>query len=247
LIIIQAIILLASIFFIEITLDKEDEIMEMTLREFMEDYEDSDGDGYIDNLKSFNFKDKVRISDIVANKYFKDFGRATLIICERSFPILLSGGAENIELGDPIMVVWDIGVYNIKGITMELPEELNRYYLKEYEIFLNFTSPEGEMNFSETSPGNFTGGLVFISYDVKIRDCKINITDASDGFCETVGPPMSGYQYTTSGGLGLKYTDINRNSRIDIGDKWNISCAAHGDQIKLTYETLDVIAIYTFS
>lgn len=262
LIVIQAILLLASISFSRIVPDEEDEIIEMTLMEFMEDYEDSDGDGIIDNLRSLDLEDKVRISDVVAKTHFINWGHYTLIICESvmdlewSFPIFLPWRAENIEEGDPIMVVWHISQFNIKGIIMELPEELNRYYIFQEEIFVNTTNPKGkldnitlpvgELDFTETTSGNFTGGVVSQNYEFRLYDCSITIIDASDGSTASIGPPVpSGYPISTSGGLRLKYTDTNRDGKVNIGDWWNISNGANNDQIKLLHYVGDIIMMYT--
>ncbi len=108
------------------------------------------------------------------------------------------------------------------------------------------TAPTGALDFTDQGGGNYIGGIVSLSDDLKLSDCSITIIDVSDGSSAAQGPPLrSGIPITTSGGLSLKYSDTNSNSEMDAGDVWIISNGADGDQIKLIYKTGKQIALYT--
>jgi hypothetical protein len=252
-IIVVVIIILSLMFFFVMNPEDEGVVKEMTIREFMEDYEDSDGDGEIDNLKSLNAGDKVRISDKVADIHYDYDAEMTLIQCESAedlelkFAIVLDGDqSDRYEIGDPISVTWHIKRYEINGLTIELPKEFYSYLIKAGTMDGTTTSPTGAFDFVENSPGNFTGGIISLSDKVKLTESSITIIDVSDGSAASQGPPLqSGIPIITSGGLTLEFTDTNGNNQMDAGDVWTISNGASGDQIKWIYETGNVIAMYT--
>ncbi len=108
------------------------------------------------------------------------------------------------------------------------------------------TAPTGALDFTDQGGGNYTGGIVSLSDDVKLTDCSVTIIDASDGSSASQGPPLqSGVPITTAGGLEVKFSDTNPNQQIDAGDVWTIKNGADGDQIKLIHDTGKQIAIYT--
>jgi hypothetical protein len=110
------------------------------------------------------------------------------------------------------------------------------------------TTPTGALSFTETSVGNYTGGIIALSDELKLSEASITIIDVSDGSAASQGPPLqSGIPFTTSGGLSLTFTDTNANRKMDAGDVWVISNAASGDQIKLVHEDGEMIATYTLS
>lgn len=93
-------------------------------------------------------------------------------------------------------------------------------------------SPRGSLDFTETSPGNYTGGIIWLSDEVKLSQAIITINDVSDASVASQGPPLlSGVPITTSGGLSLTFTDTNNNNRMDPEDVWTISNGAEGDRI----------------
>jgi hypothetical protein len=108
-------------------------------------------------------------------------------------------------------------------------------------------TPMGSFDFTETSPGNYTGGIIWLSGEVQLSQAIITINDVSAASVASQGPPLqSGVPITTSGGLSLTFTDMNSNNRIDPEDVWTISNAAEGDQIKwLHAATGSTIAMYT--
>lgn len=251
-IIVIVIIILALMFFLVLN-PEEEEIKEMTQREFMEDYEDSDGDGDIDNLKSLNPGDRVRISDKVADIHYDYDADMTLIQCESAedlelkFAIVLDGDqSDRYDIGDPISVIWHIKKYEINGLSIELPKEFYSYLIKAGMVDGTTTSPTGALDFYDVGDGNYTGGIISLSEEVKLYESSFTIIDISDGSSASQGPPViSGIPITTSGGLSLKYTDVNSNEKMDAGDVWTISNGEEGDQIKWLYETGNVIAMYT--
>jgi hypothetical protein len=252
-IVIVAIIILALMFFLVLNPEDEGEVKEMTQREFMEDYEDSDGDGDIDNLKSLNPGDKVRISDKVADIHYDYDADMTLIQCESaedlelSLAIVLDGDqSDRYEIGDPISVTLHIKRYEINGKSVELPKEFYSYLLEIGTMDETTTSPTGAFDFSETSTGNYTGGLVSLSSEVKLEDCSWTIIDVSTGASASQGPPIiSGTPVQAGRGLKLTFTDANSNEKVDAGDVITLENAAEGDQIRLIHDTGKSIAAYT--
>lgn len=110
------------------------------------------------------------------------------------------------------------------------------------------TAPTGALDFHETTTGNYTGGIVSLSDQVKLSDASITIIDATDGSSASQGPPLvSGTPITTSGGMSLKFTDTNNNNRIDAGDVWTVTGGADDDSIRLIHETGKSIATYTLT
>jgi flagellin-like protein len=106
------------------------------------------------------------------------------------------------------------------------------------------TAPTGAFNFTEPTPGNYTGSVISLSDTVKIADASVTIVDVSDGSSKSQDPLQDGVAFSTSGGLTCKYEDSNSNARIDAGDVWSITGGAKDDQIKLIHETGKGIAEY---
>lgn len=108
------------------------------------------------------------------------------------------------------------------------------------------TVPTGAFDFTETSNGNYTGGIVSLSGEVRLSDCSITIIDTSTGASASQGPPIrSGYPVQAGSGLKLTFTDTNSNKKVDAGDVWTLTNAQKNDQIKLIHDTGKAIAAYT--
>jgi flagellin-like protein len=108
------------------------------------------------------------------------------------------------------------------------------------------TAPTGAFDFTETSTGNYTGGVISLSDDVKLSDCSWTIIDTSTGASASQGPPiLSGTAVQAGTGLKLTFTDTNANSKVDAGDVINLVNADKNDQIKLIHDTGKSIAAYT--
>jgi hypothetical protein len=108
------------------------------------------------------------------------------------------------------------------------------------------TSPVGAFDFTETSTGNYTGGIVSLSDTLPLSDCSIAIIDTSTGASASGGPPLPEYTISTgSDGLTLRYYDTNSNNKVDAGDVWTLTNAYKNDQIKLIHETGKLVATYT--
>lgn len=252
-IIVAAIIILALMFFLVLNPEDEDGIKEMTMLEFVEDYEDSNGDGDIDNLKSFDEGDKVRISDTVSDIYYDDDIDMTLFLCESNedsqlsfFAIVLDGDRSGqYEIGDPISITWHIKIYEINEKSVELPMEYYSYLLVAGTMSHTTTTPTGALSFTENAPGNYTGGIISLSAQVLLSESSITIIDVSDASSAFQGPLQSGVPIITSGGMTLTFTDTNANMKMDAGDVWTITNGESGDNIKWVHENGKAIAMYT--
>jgi hypothetical protein len=108
------------------------------------------------------------------------------------------------------------------------------------------TAPTGAFDFTETTTGNYTGGIISLSDDVRLSECSWAVIDVSTGASASQGPPiMSGRPVQAGSGLKLTFTDTNSNSKVDAGDVVTLENAAKGDQIKLIHDTGKSIAAYT--
>jgi hypothetical protein len=108
------------------------------------------------------------------------------------------------------------------------------------------TSPTGAFDFTETTTGNYTGGIVSLSDEVRLSDCSWTIIDTSTGASASQGPPIrSGIPLQAGSGLRLTFTDTNSNDKVDAGDVVTLENAEKGDQIKFIHDTGRSIATYT--
>jgi hypothetical protein len=108
------------------------------------------------------------------------------------------------------------------------------------------TAPTGAFDFTETTTGNYTGGIISLSDAVRLSECSWTIIDVSTGASASQGPPIrSGTPVQAGRGLKLTYSDTNPNNKIDAGDVITLENAAKGDQIKLIHDTGKSIAAYT--
>jgi hypothetical protein len=106
------------------------------------------------------------------------------------------------------------------------------------------------MDFTETSPGNYTGGIVSASAEIYLNEIEINIFDSSSGYSGTDdgdltddSPEEVDVWY---GDLALEFTDANDNNKLDAGDVFTLTNAESGDEITI-YDSYsyDEIALYT--
>lgn len=109
------------------------------------------------------------------------------------------------------------------------------------------TTPTGALNFTETTPGNFSGRLITLAvYGINLSDVSVKIID-DRGFDGSLERLFNHATLEVDGGLRCTFEDINSNKRLDIEDKfymWNVGV---GTIIKLYYiKTRAVIALYTF-
>jgi PKD repeat protein len=107
--------------------------------------------------------------------------------------------------------------------------------IAEYTLLVDTDAPTGAMDFTETSPGNYTGGIVSLSRSVFIIRVNMTITDDSLGQSESQDPIDSGITLQVPGGVSCTYTDTNANDKIDAGDVITISGGAQDDMFRLIY------------
>jgi hypothetical protein len=119
------------------------------------------------------------------------------------------------------------------GMSMEYPEECVTADTVEDYIQV----PTAAMDFTETSPGNFTGSIVSASDDIFLSDIEILLYDASwgfsgydDGDLTDDDPEEIDFSYSD---LLLEFTDVNANDKLDAADIFNIYDADSGDKITI--------------
>ena len=110
------------------------------------------------------------------------------------------------------------------------------------------TTPTGAFNFTETSPGNYTGGLIsFSESGVDLSNIAMVILHGSMSNKDTVEKLYNHATVEVEGGLRCTFEDVNSNNQLDINDRFYVWKAGPEDILKLVYiGTGGVMAQYTF-
>ncbi len=238
-IIIVALVFIATIFFWIIPPEDEDKTLEMSMAEFVDDYEDLNGDGSPDNFRSFDNGDKVRISDVVAEIEYYEFSDITIIKCESTenydwtFPILLEGDqTHDYDIGDTITVTWHIKRYIMDGFSVEFPEELYGYGT----LTVTPITPTVSMNWNEDpeEPGNYVGNVVSISGTSSINtdDVVIVLTHGTTSDSKD----LDTFGTLVVGTLTLSFNDLDPVGKLGAEDIFSIVGDQSGDVIRLVYK-----------
>jgi hypothetical protein len=241
----------------------EDNIPTVTYEDFLDDINLDMGSMAV-TFDSYDDGDIVDVVGIVENVRFADVpsgvggyeaGTWTIIYFESpgasTFPIYdkfaYSGDLKSdYSIGEEGTVRVHIKEMSAMGITMEYPEE----YMTADMVEDYLQVPSASMDFTETSPGNFTGGIVSSSAEIYLDEIEIEIYDFSsdsygtdDGDLTDDRPEEVEVWY---GNLALEYTDANDNNKLDAGDVFTLTNAESGDEITI-YDTYnyDEIASYT--
>jgi hypothetical protein len=173
-------------------------------------------------------------------------------------------GSNDLEIGGLVLDYGDINsnskldaqdVFLITGASSDVtikmkysPTGGQMYY---GTIFVSDYTPRGALYFTEDPSviGNWSGGVMGLSDEVKLADCQITILDSSTNTAASQGPPIISEQPISTGseGLTLNFSDINSDSNIDEGDVWRISNGEAGDEVRWIYKNGNMIASYTLS
>jgi hypothetical protein len=133
------------------------------------------------------------------------------------------------------------------GYSVEYPKE----WMEATTVQSYIEPPDMTLQFSETTPGNYTGSLTAGSESIPLEDLEIEIYDSSeyedgrDDYDLTDDNPEVIDIYWSD--LYLEYYDVNDNDILDTSDTFNLYYAESGDTITLTdddiYETITVYVI----
>ncbi|UCE36355.1 MAG: hypothetical protein JSW00_12595 [Thermoplasmata archaeon] len=252
-VIVVVVCLIVAILFILVLSKEDDEVLEMTMKEFLEDYEDTDSDGNIDKLKSFDSGDKVIISDKVAGIMYEKSYDLTIIYCESTedykieLPIVLKGNqTDSYGIGDPITVTWHIKEYKVQGITIEYPEELFQY-ASIVMISTTTTTPIMSMQWIEDEEvqGNYTGSIVVLTYSdtVYLDDISVVVEHAENSQSGTLDNLAAGGTIDI-GSFTLSYIDLTPVGQLGAEDVFKVAGGESGDSISFIYLPTDSI-MYT--
>jgi hypothetical protein len=234
-----------------------------TYEEFLNDLE------YDASTFSFTFKtydvgdivyvtgtvDKVKLVDVPAGAVGADSGTWTLIYFEKPEASIVGGydcfaykGDKSGEytIGEEGTVRVHIKKASPMGFTMEFPEEWQTAGIVRIYIEV----PTAAMDFTETTPGNYTGGIVSASGTIFLNDIKIEIYDDGtswtgndDGDLTDGDPEEIEVRY---GNLRLECSDVNNNDILDAADVIKLYDAESGDRITIRdADTWDTIGSYT--
>jgi PKD repeat protein len=105
--------------------------------------------------------------------------------------------------------------------------------IAEYTLLSN--TPYGAMDFTETTPGNFTGSIISLSKSTLILRVNMTIIDDSLGQSASQEPIDPGVTLQVPGGINSTYSDNNLNGKIDAGDDITISGTAKDDILRFVY------------
>ncbi len=199
--------------------------------------------------------EKVKLADVPSGVGGLDSGTWTIVYFEQpsgSAMVIYDSFAYSGDLksdytiGEEGTVRVHIKEMSAMGITMEYPEEFMTADMVEDYIQV----PTASMDFTETSPGNYTGGIVSASAEIYLNEIEIEIYDSSSGYSGSDdgdltddSPEEVDVWY---GNLTLEFTDANNNKKLDAGDVFTLTNAESGDEITIfdTY-SYEEIASYT--
>jgi hypothetical protein len=199
--------------------------------------------------------EKVKLADVPAGTVGADAGTWTLVYFEPPdastmvmYDCFAYKGDKSGEytVGEKGTIRVHIKKMSLLGVSMEYPEEALTAETVESYIQV----PTAAFDFTETSPGNYTGGLISASADIFLSDIEIVLYDASWGFSGSDdgdltddSPEEIDVSYSN---LHLEFTDANNNDKLDAGDVFNIYDADSGDRVTIRdYDTWDTIGSYT--
>jgi hypothetical protein len=99
--------------------------------------------------------------------------------------------------------------------------------------------PTGVMNFTEFSPGNYTGAVVSLSDQLSLDEVSLLVIDDSLGGFAQINPLEDDQTAQVPNGIGCTFNDANNNNRIDAADIITIFNGASGDTIRLFHRPTD--------
>jgi hypothetical protein len=199
--------------------------------------------------------ENIRFADVPSGVGGLDTGIWTIIYFEppdgSAFPIYdsfaYSGDLKSdYTIGEEGTVRVHIKEMSAMGITMEYPDECMTADMVEDYLQV----PSASLDFTETSPGNYTGGIVSSSSEIYLNEIEIEIYDSSSGYSGTDDGDLTDDRHEEVdvwyGNLDLEFTDTNDNNKLDAGDVFTLTNAESGDEITI-YDTYsyDEIASYT--
>jgi hypothetical protein len=265
-VVVVAILVLATMAYVLFSGSEDDEdngdIPTVTFDELMDDV-DIDTSTMSMTFKSYDDGDElnvigkvesVRTADVPSGIFGVDPGIWTLITFESQGADIWDQFAykgdirSDYTIGENGTIRIQISGMSMAGITAEYPDEaLTASMITDYiEI------PDITLEFTETSPGNYTGGITSDSDIMPLKDLGIEIYDSSssshgydDGDLTDEDPEEI---EVWSGNLVLEFRDINNDKMLDPQDTITLTHAGSGDKITLEDDELwETIFEYTIS
>ena len=216
------------------------EVDESTLSVTFKTYDDGDIIDIVGEVEN------VRMADVPSGTAGVDSGTWTLVFPKRPpdetldlYDCFAYEGdvSDNYTLGEEGTMRVHIKEISVMGITMEYPDEaITADMVSDFIMIPNIV-----LTFTETSPGNYTGGITSTSDTARLKDMRIEIWDDS----ETARDFESNLYYENPvlmeceyGELKLEFRDVNNDDFLDPGDTFKLSYAGSGDEVDL----YDVVA-----
>jgi hypothetical protein len=264
-VIILIVVLLAYLFMAAPGGDNGEKTHKVTYEEFIDDI-NIDISSMAVTFDSFDDGDVVEITGTVAKVKLTDVPPGVAGIDSGTWTIVYFETP-----GGPSMAIYDCFAYkgdisgqytigekgtitvhivemSIMGMTMEYPEE----YMTADMIDNYILVPSAAMDFTETSPGNYTGGVVSTSSVIYLNEIEIEIEDYSSGYYGTDDGDLTDNDPEEVdvwyGDLFLEFSDVNDNDKLDAGDVFTLTNAEPGDEITI-YDTnsYEEIVVYTIA
>jgi hypothetical protein len=226
-----------------------------TYEEFLDDIE-IDISSMTMNFKTYDEGDIVDVTGTVENIRLAnvpagsgvDSGSWTLIYFEPPSPGAIvvydcfaykGDVSDDYTIGEEGTVKVHIKKMSAGGISMEYPDEcMTSDTVEDYIIVPNIT-----LTFTETTPGNYTGGITSTSDIARLDDIKIEIYDLSEtssGYSDwdlTDDDPETVETYW--GDFKLEFRDVNNDDMLDPGDTFTLSFAESGDEVELVDQVVE--------
>ncbi len=201
--------------------------------------------------------ERIRMANVPTGTTIIDSGPWTIIYFEEpsgAMAGIYNGFAykgdlqSDYTIGQEATITIHIKEMSAMGMTMEYPDEaMTTSLLESYMEVPNIT-----LQFSESTPGNYTGSVTSGSDIINLEELEIEIYDASE---DSTGyddwdltdddPEEIDIWYSD---LLLEFRDVNDDDKLDSGDTFMFYYAEAGDTITLIDASLDeTITVYTIT
>lgn len=222
-----------------------------TLTVSFKSYDDGDVLNVVGTVES------IKMANVPAGTTVVSPGPWTIVFFEEpggAIPQIYNGFAykgnlqSDYKLGEEATITIHIKEMSAGGITMEYPDE----YMTANMLAAYLEVPNITLQFTETTPGNYTGSVTPGSDIINLEDLEIEIYDASedstgyDDWDLTDDDPEEIDTWYSD--LLLEYSDVNDDDKLDSGDTFMFHYAEAGDTITLIDSSLDeTITVYTIT
>jgi hypothetical protein len=197
--------------------------------------------------------EKIKIAEVPSDTVGVSSGTWTIIFFENPNATTVVNNfaykgdlRSDYTVGEEGKIKIKIDELSIMGISSEFPKQ----WFDATMVGMYIDIPTAALDFTETSSGVYTGGLISSTSDIYLNDINIEIEDSSsgsygydDGDLTDDNPEEVEDWYEN---LLLEFTDVNDNDKLDAGDIFTLTNAEPGDIITIyDSDSYEEIVSYT--